>query len=37
MRQISTEIEINAPVETVWSILTDFDKYPDWNPFVKSV
>ena len=37
MKKITTEIEINAPVETVWSVLTDFDKYPDWNPFIKSV
>ena len=37
MKQISTEIEINAPIETVWTILTDFDKYPEWNPFIKSV
>ena len=24
---------INAPAETVWEVLTDFAKYPDWNPF----
>ena len=23
---------INAPVETVWETMTEFDKYPDWNP-----
>lgn len=37
MKHISTEIEINAPAETVWTIFTDFDKYPEWNPFIKSV
>ena len=37
MKSIHTEIEINAPAEKVWSVLTDFSKYPDWNPFVKSV
>ena len=37
MRQLFTEIEINAPVEKVWTILSDFEKYPDWNPFVKSI
>jgi hypothetical protein len=36
LKQIHTEIEINAPVSKVWGILTDFDKYPEWNPFVKS-
>ncbi len=22
--------EINAPLETVWDVLSDFPKYPDW-------
>lgn len=34
---ISTEILINASPEKVWTILSDFEKYPDWNPFIKSV
>jgi len=25
-------IEIDAPVATVWAIMTDFDRYPEWNP-----
>ena len=37
MKKIITEIEIHAPAEKVWAILTDFGKYPDWNPFIKSV
>ncbi len=24
---------ISAPAQTVWQVLTDFDSYPDWNPF----
>lgn len=36
MKSLNTEIVINAPVEKVWSILTDFDSYPSWNPFIKS-
>jgi hypothetical protein len=32
-----TEIRINASAETVWSVLTDFEKYPDWNPFIRSL
>jgi len=36
MKQIRTEILIDAPASTVWKILTDFDSYPDWNPFIKS-
>ena len=35
MKQIKTEILIDAPVTAVWKILTDFDSYPDWNPFIK--
>ena len=36
MRQIHTEIEINAPADRVWQILTDFTAFPDWNPFISS-
>lgn len=31
---IRTEIIINAPKEKVWDILTDFNKYQQWNPFI---
>ncbi len=34
MKVIHTEIEINAPAEAVWRVLTDFAAYPEWNPFV---
>lgn len=34
--EIQTEIEINAPVETVWEILVDLGSYKDWNPFMVS-
>jgi hypothetical protein len=36
-RAISSEIEIDAPIDVVWSILRDFDSYPEWNPFTVSV
>lgn len=35
MKEIHTEIEINAPAEKVWKVLTDFAAYPEWNPFVR--
>ena len=35
MKELKTEIEIEATSEKVWSILTDFEKYPEWNPFIK--
>ena len=36
MRRIDTSIDIAAPRERVWSILTDFGAFPDWNPFIRS-
>ena len=32
-----TEFEINAGDARVWSILTDFDSYGDWNPSLPSI
>jgi uncharacterized protein YndB with AHSA1/START domain len=29
----SDTVVIEAPVETVWQVLTDFDRYGEWNPF----
>lgn len=37
MHQLETQIEIEAPVELVWSLLIDFASYPRWNPFVRSI
>jgi len=34
---LQTEIEINAATERVWSVLTDFARYPEWNPFIRSI
>jgi hypothetical protein len=35
--EIRTEILINASPEKIWAILTAFDKYPEWNPFIKYI
>lgn len=32
MKELTSEIEIDAPPEVVWRVLTDFDAYGDWNP-----
>lgn len=34
---IESEIQIQAPVETVWSVLVDLDAYSTWNPFTPRV
>lgn len=35
MREISTDVEINAPASRVWEILTELAEYPKWNPFIR--
>lgn len=37
MKELKTSIEINASPADVWRILLDFEKYPQWNPFIKSI
>jgi hypothetical protein len=37
MKNIETTIIIKAPIEKVWSIFTNFNEYPKWNPFIISV
>jgi hypothetical protein len=34
---LHSEIEIDAPPERVWRVLTAFDAYPEWNPFIRSI
>ncbi|MEQ9405016.1 MAG: SRPBCC family protein [Cyclobacteriaceae bacterium] len=30
-------IIINAPINKVWGVLTDLEKWPNWNPVIKNV
>jgi hypothetical protein len=30
---IDDSVHIDAPAELVWRVLTDFEKYGEWNPF----
>src|SRR5918994_6157512 len=33
----ASEIEIAAAPETVWDVLTEIDRWPNWNPDIKSM
>jgi len=34
MREIRAEIEIEAPIEKVWKIVTDIDNWQEWSPII---
>jgi hypothetical protein len=36
-RTIRSAIEIRAPLDSVWGVLTDFSAYPEWNPHLRRV
>jgi hypothetical protein len=35
MKELHTEIEIQASDKRVWQLLTDFASFPEWNPFIR--
>ncbi len=37
MKRFATEIDIAAPPETVWRLLSDASRYPEWNPTVTRI
>jgi hypothetical protein len=37
VRELRREVQIAAPPERVWAVLTDFSAYPDWNPFIRRI
>jgi hypothetical protein len=37
MRQLETSVHIDATPDEVWRVLTDFDRYGEWNPFITSI
>ena len=34
MRELQAWIEIDAPTERVWDVLSDLSRYEEWNPFM---
>lgn len=36
-KKISTSVRINASPEKVWAIFSDFGRYDQWNPFIRSI
>ena len=37
MKHLAASIDIDAPPAAVWRVFADFARYPDWNPFVRSL
>lgn len=37
MKVLETDIHISAQPEDIWTVLTDFQSYPEWNPFIKEI
>ena len=33
----SIKVDINAPASVVWDVLTDFERYSEWNSFCISI
>ena len=37
MKNLKTEIVIDAPADKIWTVLMDHEAYPSWNPFIKNI
>jgi len=35
--ELRTEIEIQASPASIWTVLVDFARYPEWNPFIPQI
>jgi hypothetical protein len=37
VKEVFSEVEIQAPAERIWQVLTDFANYPEWNHFIHRI
>lgn len=37
MLELPSETDIETTVDRVWQVLADFNTFPRWNPFIRSV
>jgi hypothetical protein len=37
LKEIRTELDIKASPEKVWKVLTDFNNFTKWNPFIQKI
>jgi hypothetical protein len=37
LKELTTKIQINSSPEIVWSVLTDFKNYYQWNPILQKI
>lgn len=35
--QVFTSVDLDCSCDRAWAVLTDFNKYPEWASFVKSI
>lgn len=37
IKEIKTKITVKSSPEIIWKTLTNFENYPNWNPFIKEI
>jgi hypothetical protein len=37
LKELKAEVKIFSSAESVWSIISDFNRYSDWNPVIKRI
>ncbi len=37
MKELRTEITIEAPADKIWKVFTDLKKYPEWSSFIEKI